>query len=259
MFSTCEKLTQVTIGNSVEEIQSYAFQYCKSLTEIVIPDSVTKLGISYTNEDGTWHAGQLSGAVFRSCHALSKAVIGNGVEIIPRGTFQATALEELTIGENVRYIDFSAFYKISENRAKGKTLTVINNSKYKEWVVSGPVEASVMDAVMASDNAPEKIYFGFRSFETYYYNMSGNNIKLETTYEYFLNTVYANGFDQYGTAEQITRWKLVFYSPTDPYAEGGAASKDNNADIEYWYHDDGKKWYLEKCCVTPKMWEKPQT
>ncbi len=261
MFDHCEKLTQVTIGNTVEEIESYAFQYCESLTEIVIPDTVTKLGIGYTNVDGTWHAGQLSGAVFRACRALSKAVIGNGVEIIPRGTFYVCPLEELTIGENVRYIDFSAFYDLSRFRDDGKTLTVINNSKYKEWVVSGPIEASVMDSLMASDNAPEKIYYGYKSFERDYYTMTINkNVKLQTAYEYFLFNDKDNvGFlaAQYGTVEQITRWKLVFYSPTDPYAEGGAASKDN-ADIEYWYHDDGEKWYLEKCCVTPKMWEKPQ-
>ena len=246
MFDHCEKLTQVTIGNTVEEIESYAFQYCASLTEIVIPDTVTKLGISYTNADGIWHAGQLSGAVFRACTALSKAVIGNGVEIIPRGTFESSPLKELTIGENVHYIDFWAFRKFSEDE-----IAITNKSKYKEWVVSGPIEASVMDSLMASDNAPEKIYYGLRSFNSDYTYITGG-----TTYQYFLSSS-STGYPQNGTVEQIARWKLVFYSPTDPYAEGGAASKDN-ADIEYWYHDDGMEWYLEKYCVTPKMWEKPQ-
>ncbi len=141
---------------------------------------------------------------------------------------------------------------------KDKTLTVINKSKYKEWVVSGRVDATFMDALMASDNAPEKIYYGYRSFEKHYSFFVNNTLTLSTTYQYFLSDVDGALWEQYGTAEQIERWKLAFYSPTDPYAEGGATSIDN-ADIEYWYHDDGAEWYKSQCFVTPKTWKKTKS
>jgi hypothetical protein len=44
MFFNCNKLTSVTIPNSVTNIGSYAFSSCSSLTNITIPDSVTGIG-----------------------------------------------------------------------------------------------------------------------------------------------------------------------------------------------------------------------
>ena len=131
-----------------------------------------------------------------------------------------TSLEEVTIGENVRFVDNRAFYNCND------TFKVINHSTHKEWVVSGPVSARFMEALMANENAPEKIYYGYGKFEEQ----------------------IVDGF----TETQIKDWHIVFYSPTDPYAEGGG-----NSDLEYWYHEDGAKWYETQYTVTPKMWKKP--
>ena len=165
--------------------------------------------------------------------------------------FWGSPIEEIVIGENVRNIGSQAFNRL-ENAP-----TIINKSKYKEWVVSGPVDSVFMDALMASENAPEKIYYGYNDFEEDYPGKYDHTIRDSggTTYKYFLNS----NSSQKGTEEQIKNWKLVFYSPTDPYAEGGANSIDGVDDIEYWYHDDGIDWYKSKYYVTPKMWEKPQS
>ena len=172
------------------------------------------------------------------------------MEIIPKAMFWGSPIEEIVIGENVRNIGSQAFNRL-ENAP-----TIINKSKYKEWVVSGPVDSVFMDALMASENAPEKIYYGYNDFEEDYPGKYDHTIRDSggTTYKYFLNS----NSSQKGTEEQIKNWKLVFYSPTDPYAEGGANSIDGVDDIEYWYHDDGSDWYESKYYVTPKMWEKPQ-
>ena len=45
-FNSCDSLTSVVIGDSVESIGSYAFWMCSSLTSVVIPDSVTSIGYS---------------------------------------------------------------------------------------------------------------------------------------------------------------------------------------------------------------------
>lgn len=100
--------------------------------------------------------------------------------------------------------------------------------KGEDLDVSGSVDATFMATLMASANAPEKIYYGCKSFERNYSSTgNGGSLKSSTAYQYFLGTneeghVWSNA--QYGTVEKIKRWKSVFYSPTDPYAEGQAAS-----------------------------------
>ena len=253
MFEECKYLSKVTIGDTVEDIRHYAFSET-AIEEIVIPDSVKYIGSS---QDPAFTGDEIflanyAGDIFNCCRNLRKVTIGNGVEVISSGMFYGCPIEEIIIGENVHYIGKNAFYGL-EN-----TPTIINKSKYKEWVVSGPINSVFMDALMASENAPEKIYYGFRDFEDDYY-CKNHNYAIEdsggTTYKYFLNS----NSSQKGTEEQIKNWKLVFYSPTDPYAEGGASSIDGVDDIEYWYHDDGSDWYRRLYYVTPKTWEKPQS
>ena len=43
-FEDCRNLTSITIPNSVISIESRAFHYCSSLTSITIPESVTSIG-----------------------------------------------------------------------------------------------------------------------------------------------------------------------------------------------------------------------
>lgn len=225
-FKECTNLKKVTIGGAVQNIMAGAF-VDSGIEEIVIPDSVKEIGEYWLAE---WSDGATfryfgystsSGNVFLNCQNLKRVVIGNGVENIPAYMFaDCTGLEEVTIGENVRFVDNRAFYNCND------TFKVINNSKHKEWVISGPVSERFMNQLMANGNAPEKIYYGYGKFDEQ----------------------IVDGF----TEAQIKDWHIVFYSPTDPYAEGGG-----NSNLEYWYHEDGAKWYENQYTVTPKTWEKP--
>lgn len=225
-FKECTNLKKVTIGGAVQNIMAGAFAD-SGIEEIVIPDSVKEIGEYWLAEwsdgatDRYFGYSTSSGNVFLNCQNLKRVVIGNGVENIPAYMFaDCTSLEEVTIGENVRFVDNRAFYNCND------TFKVINHSTHKEWVISGPVSARFMEALMASENAPQKVYYG---------------------YEEFVDK-RVDGF----TEAQIRDWHIVFYSPTDPYAESGG-----NSDLEYWYHEDGAKWYENRYTVTPKMWEKP--
>ena len=68
----CRSLTDIVIPNSVTNIGDYAFSGCRSLTDIVIPDSVTNIG----------------DCAFWDCRSLTDIVIPNSVTSIGDNAFE---------------------------------------------------------------------------------------------------------------------------------------------------------------------------
>ena len=98
VFRGCSSLNTVTMGNAVKNIGNRAFYTCKSLTSIIIPNSVI------TIEDGA----------FWDCTALSSAVVGNSVERIGEYAFcGCSSLSSIIISNSVREIGSRAFYNCS--------------------------------------------------------------------------------------------------------------------------------------------------
>ena len=94
-FSFCRSLSEIVIPSSVTSIGKGAFSYCVSLSEIVIPSSVTSIG---------------HGA-FYSCHSLSEIVIPSSVTSIGDGAFYGChSLSEIVIPSSVTSIGHGAFY-----------------------------------------------------------------------------------------------------------------------------------------------------
>ncbi len=249
MFAYCKNLTEVTIGNNVEEIHAASFSTCTSLTEIVIPDSVKGLGKYYTHAEADGiRLGSSSGSMFYDT-PITKAVIGNGTEIIPSNMFYGNSIKEITIGEKVRYVANRALYLPYDNTLPDD-FTLINNSKQKTWIMSGELDVKFIKAVLASENAPERIcYVSYdRDFNAEAIG-TPSTYKDNTNYQYFVS-IYGDKLDE------SEKKKFVFYSKNDPYADGGVASTDN-ADIEYWHHEQGDDWYFRTYCVDPVLWTKP--
>ena len=71
-FIGCRSLTSLVIPDSVTNIGDYAFWNCRSLTDIVIPDGVTSIGK----------------CAFEGCSALSSVVIPDSVSCIGFGAFE---------------------------------------------------------------------------------------------------------------------------------------------------------------------------
>lgn len=93
-FNGCKNLKKIDIPNTVTRIDEYAFQNCTSLTEIIIPDSVTSIG-RYA---------------FYYCYKLTSVIIGNSVTSIgSKAFYYCDSLMSITIPDSVISIGGAAF------------------------------------------------------------------------------------------------------------------------------------------------------
>ena len=93
--TSCIKLESIIIPDSVTTIGVQAFYDCSSLTSVTIPDSVTTIG-----EGAFW-----------DCDSLTSVTIGDSVTTIGNNAFAwCDSLTNVTIGDSVTTIGGSAFY-----------------------------------------------------------------------------------------------------------------------------------------------------
>ena len=93
-FSDCRSLSNIVIPDSVTKIGDYAFSVCSSLSKIAIPDSVTDIG-DYA---------------FEYCSSLSNIVIPNSVTSIGAYAFYGcSSLSNIVIPDSVTTIGYGAF------------------------------------------------------------------------------------------------------------------------------------------------------
>mgnify|MGYP005965192129 CR=1 FL=1 len=116
-FSFCRSLSEIVIPSSVTSIGKGAFFRCHSLSEIVIPSSVTRIGdgefygcVSLSEIVIPSSVTSIGGSAFSRCYSLSEIVIPSSVTSICDSAFSyCRSLSEIVIPSSVTSIGKGAF------------------------------------------------------------------------------------------------------------------------------------------------------
>ena len=142
-FFCCRSLTDIVIPDSVTSIGDGAFEGCRSLTEVVIPNSVTSIGDrafslcrSLTEVVIPDSVTSIGDRTFLGCSSLTEVVIPDSVTNIGKGAFaNCCSLAEVVIPNSVTTIGGFAFMKCKSlaEVVIPNSVVCINSNSFIGW------------------------------------------------------------------------------------------------------------------------------
>lgn len=141
----------VTLPQGLDAIESYAFAYCRELTDVNLPDTVTELGEN----------------AFSSCEKLAEIDIPPHVTEIPSAAFMGTAIREAVVPDGVTKLGGNAFSDCDH-------LTEITI----------PASVTEIDDIFYMDNNPDTVIRCEKGSEAEMYAINGNSEGITYRTEY---------------------------------------------------------------------------
>jgi hypothetical protein len=117
LYLNGKKITELVIPNTVDKVGNYAFSYCYGFTSVFIPGTITSIGDGAFNKCYGFTSLTIPNSVtnigfnaFNGCKSLTSLTIGNSVNLIGNGAFQdCISLTSIIIPNSVTEIDDYAF------------------------------------------------------------------------------------------------------------------------------------------------------
>ena len=159
-FDDCSRLTQIVMGNNVEEIGDYAFAGCKNLTNIKLPNSLSDAGYRAFSEctrleEITLPASLTGNAseMFSGCKSLKKVNFAEGATTIPNGLFKNMSITTFECPDSITRIGNEAFQNCSklESVVLSKNLEKIGASAFENCTKLTEVELPETLKIMEND------------------------------------------------------------------------------------------------------------
>ena len=118
-FESCKKISNIVIPNSVSNIGEYAFAFCSNLESIVLSKQITKIEnnlfescIKLRNVNIPQNVTEISNSAFESCRSLRRLTLPKGLITIGNGAFiNCINLRQINIPITTETIGKYAFHK----------------------------------------------------------------------------------------------------------------------------------------------------
>ena len=181
VFSSCRKLTRVSLPVGMKELPDNTFYGCSALAGIQLPSSLTMIGVgafadckALTSIDIPVGVTTLGVSAFSGCSALERVTMGDQVKGFEASCFlQCTMLKELYIPQQLEQIGLQCFQGCTSLQRLNfpATMTQIDMLAFENC--TGLQEVTLSDSVTV---IPDNCFTGCSSLKTFQMPASVQNI-----------------------------------------------------------------------------------
>ena len=171
VFTECDKLTSITVPESINSIGVYTFDGCSSLTSVTLPVGITDIGgfafrgcTALGAIDIPSSVQTIGSEAFNYCSSLTSVIIPSSVNSIGYGAFSnCAALSSIDIPSTVTTIPMSTFYNCSSLGSIDLPASLITIGQYAFYGCRALTQMAVPNSVTSLGSY---VFSGCSSLET---------------------------------------------------------------------------------------------